>query len=142
MTPDELAKQVLEVVPPVMRAIRNQMREASSETLTVPQFRILACIGRGLNLVGEIARHQGVTQPAMSKMVNGLVQRGYVKRAPDGEDRRQVFLKLTKEGETLYREIRKSAQAHLSDKIAPFTEEDRSELSRGLAVLSKLFLGK
>lgn len=57
--------------------------------MTVPQFRILAAIKRGLQYTSQIAEHQGVSQPTMFKMVNGSVKRGLVKRLSEKDDRRQ-----------------------------------------------------
>jgi DNA-binding MarR family transcriptional regulator len=130
-----------------MARIRTEMRAASPSDLSVPQYRILGSIYRGQNLAGEIAKHQGVSQPAMSKMIEALVEKGWVRRAvaadgspQQGQDRRRVPLQLTHEGETLYTRIRRIAQKELSRKTSQLSAKDRQELLRGLEQLEKVFV--
>jgi DNA-binding MarR family transcriptional regulator len=138
--PLELAKKILDVIPMSMAKIRTEMRAASPSYLSVPQFRILANIFRGRNLAGEIAKHQGVSQPAMSKMIEALVEKGLVRRETEaGKDRRRVPLVLTEEGETLFLKIRRSAQQEISRSTARLGARQRQEMFRGLQRLESFF---
>lgn len=138
-SPKEVAKRILEVVPMSMARIRTEMRAASPPDLSIPQYRILGSIFRGQNLAGEIARHQGVSQPAMSKMIDSLVEKGLIKREHQGKDRRQIPLALTLLGEELFLKIRRTAQQELSQRTADLSARDRKELLQGLAVLERFF---
>ncbi|MGA2378038.1 MAG: MarR family transcriptional regulator, partial [Spirochaetia bacterium] len=62
---DECAREVLDVVPSVMRFIRTEMRSHRALDLTVPQFRSLVIIERaaGTSLTG-VAEHLGLTPPS------------------------------------------------------------------------------
>ncbi len=124
---------------PTMSRIRSEMRSHSPADLSVPQYRILASIYRGRIHVGEIANHQGVSQPAMSKMVDSLVQKGFIERGTENKDRRQVHLKLTKTGEALYKKVREATQENLKSKLSCLTEREQQELELGLKHLEKLF---
>ncbi len=135
----DLAKKILETIPPAMGKIRMEMRAASPADLSHPQYRILGSIYRGRNLAGEIARHQGVSQPAMSKMVDTLVEKGLIRRDTQGKDRRRIPLQLTPEGEALFLRIRRAAIQELSRQTTSLTARDRKELMQGLAVLDKFF---
>src|ERR687897_3297565 len=48
--------------------------------------------------IGELHRHVPLSQPALSRMVDRLVERGLVERCPDPADRRGVRLSLTDTG--------------------------------------------
>ena len=87
---EETAHQVLDVIPLVMRTIRSEFRSQRSTELSVPQFRTLAFLRNndGASL-SSLANHLGLTLPSMSKLVDGLVSRGFVARTEHQGDRRR-----------------------------------------------------
>src|SRR5436305_12902213 len=99
-TPASAAAALLEVVPEVMRSIRLKMRQATSAELTVVQFRSLALADfqPGGATVSDVAEHIGLTMPSASKLVDGLVRRGYLRRRSDLRDRRISSLGPTATG--------------------------------------------
>src|SRR5436853_281870 len=93
------AWEVLEVIPMVMRTVRSEMRLHRGPGLSVPHFRVLAYLGRNAGTsLSEVAEHVGLQLPSMSTLVDGLVTRGLVTRAPSAADRRRVTLTLTPSG--------------------------------------------
>ncbi len=136
---DKIAKMILEVIPLAMREIRTEMRAAAKSELTVPQFRILASIFRGNDKAKDIATHQGVSQAAISKMIDGLVVRGLVERK-QAEDRRHYKLSLTEQGQTFFSATQKITQAALRKKIIKMSPEEKLSLESGLKMLQKLLL--
>lgn len=138
--PNELAKKLMEILPPSMHWIRTEMRSTMNEELSIPQFRILANIVRGNNVACDIAKYQGISQAAMSKMIDSLVARGFVEREANENDRRHFHLILTKEGDTFFKKMRKNAQANLKEQISYLERADRENLEKGLLALEKLFL--
>lgn len=138
--PNEIAKKLLETIPASMNWIRTEMRSTMDDELTVPQFRILASIYRGKNVACDIAKTQGTSQAAMSKMIDGLVAKGYVKREANIDDRRHFHLNLTNVGDAFFKKTRKHAQSNLKEQISCLDDSDREDLARGLIALEKLFL--
>ena len=55
--------------------------------------------------MGELHRHVLLSQPALSRMVDRLVERGLVERCPDPADGRGVRLSLTEAGRDRQRQI-------------------------------------
>jgi len=55
--------------------------------------------------MGELHRHVLLSQPALSRMVDRLVERGFVERCPDPADGRGVRLSLTEAGRERQRQI-------------------------------------
>jgi DNA-binding MarR family transcriptional regulator len=55
--------------------------------------------------IGELHRHVLLSQPALSRMVDRLVERGLVERSPDPTDGRAVRLALTDAGRARQREV-------------------------------------
>lgn len=138
--PKEIAKKLMDIIPPSMNWIRSEMRSTMKEELTVPQFRTLASIFRGRNVACDIAKHQGISQAAMSKMIDSLVARGLVEREANEDDRRHFHLILTSAGSSFFKKTRKSAQANLKEQISCLEQKDREDLEKGLIALEKLFL--
>jgi len=141
ISPDDCASALLDVVPPLMRVIRTQMRRQSAQELTVPQFRVLAYLsGHAGGSLSEVAEHIGLTRPAMSVLVDGLVGQKLVTRQTDPDDRRRLTLTLTRAGQSLYGAARQHSQAQLAARLETLTPEERAALLNTLEQLRRLFL--
>src|SRR3954447_7662434 len=89
----ESARDILEIVPLVMRTIAAELRAAGE--LPVPaHFGLLSMLSVQSRSLSEMAAHQGVSLPTMSNSVSTLVQRGWVRRGQSA-DRRVVIVELT-----------------------------------------------
>src|SRR5437763_10162015 len=99
ITSEDCAREVLDVVPLVMRVLRAEMRLQRGPELSVPHFRVLAFLGNNEGAcLSEVAEYVGLRLPSMSTLVDGLVTRGLVSRVPAARDRRRLALCLTGPG--------------------------------------------
>lgn len=137
---NEIAKKLMDVIPSTMSWVKSEMRTTMDDELTIPQFRILASIFRGNNIACDIAKDQGTSQAAMSKMIDSLVSRGFVNREANVDDRRHYHLNLTSMGDAFFKKTRKHAQTNLKEQISHLDNREIQDLDRGLSVLQKLFL--
>src|SRR4051812_44228999 len=132
-------RELLDTVPLVMRVIRSHMRRHRSG-LTVPQFRTLCFVnttdGSSLSAVAEFI---GLSLPAMSRLVEGLVEHGLMDRRPCDDDRRHVRLSVTQTGEAALREARELAQAALAQAVGHLTPEQQTALVDTMRVLRDVF---
>ncbi|MHB8604583.1 MAG: MarR family winged helix-turn-helix transcriptional regulator [Thermoplasmatota archaeon] len=135
---DELAARILEVVPPVMGTIRRHMRAARSADVTVVQFRALGFIGRheGATL-SAVADHAGLALPAMSKQIQSLVSRGFVRREPGKHDRRNISLSLTPKGRDEWQRARRATQTALARHLESLAPAERATAARTLDALER-----
>ena len=136
----ECAEELLDVVPALIRPIRQQMRSHRSRSLSVPQFRALCFVERydGSSL-SEVAEHLDLSLPAVSRMVNGLVERGYIKRRASSDDRRHVSLSVSPAGQTVMASARRATQAYLASKLLGLGEEQLSAIATGMRALREAF---
>jgi DNA-binding MarR family transcriptional regulator len=129
----DCAREVLDVVPLAMRTIRAEMRSRRGLDLSVPQFRALLFIkrrpGAALNQVAEFL---GLTAPSTSRMIDGLVQRGLVKRGSDDDDRRKLALRLTSAGQGVLDTARQGTLRRLSGMLERLDADQRLRLVSGL----------
>ena len=137
---DAVARELLDVVPVIMRTIRSEMRSHRSNDLTVPLFRTLMFLGGhpGVSLL-DLAGHLGLTSPSVCKIVDGLVAQTLVMRHHSNIDRRKITLALTPDGQDVLDESRTSTQARLADLLSPLSSEQCETVFQALSILQPLF---
>jgi DNA-binding MarR family transcriptional regulator len=142
-SPKTCAGELLDTVPLIMQFIRVEMRRSRGPGVSVPQFRVLTYLNRtdGASL-SAVADRVGLSLPAMSRLIDGLVARDLVQREESAEDRRRVTLRLTTLGRELVRTSRAGAQARLAEALVALTPPQRAEVAQAMERLRPLFLPK
>lgn len=85
--------------------------------------------------MGELSRVLGVPFSTTTRIVDWLVENGYVQRLADPEDRRVVRVELTDSGRELYRVINDILLKTADQFLKNFSLEERKELGRLLGKL-------
>jgi DNA-binding MarR family transcriptional regulator len=137
---ESCAGLVLDVVPLAMRRIRAYMREARAADLSVPQFRALAFLRAhpGATL-SDVADHVGLTLPAASRMIDGLVARDYAVRQPSVVNRRCVELRVSDQGREMLEVTRRHTQNALTGILQTLDADERVAVMRSLETLRVVF---
>ena len=131
----QLAELIMETIPKVMQVIREDMREGRGERLSVAQFRVLAAINRGINHNKDLGDRLGVTEAAISRMIDLMEQDGLIKKSTNKTDRRQTDLSLSAEGAKLFNVIKSDAKYKMKKKLSALTVEEAEALTKGLEIL-------
>lgn len=106
------------------------------EDLTVIEIDTIIVIGReGMKSMSYIAKKLGVSFGTPTVTIDRLIEKGYVKRIRDEEDRRQVFIKLSDKGTEVYDSIIRLKNG-LTERIFGILRED--ERTRLIDILSRL----
>ena len=134
-----VSSSLLSALPPIIRAIRAALRDFENGSLTVSQFRVLGFVSLRPCTSKQLAEWQGVSLPAMSRMVSYLVQRRLLVRTLDTLDRRQVQLRLSTQGDNKFRRLRAAIELDLAARIATLGKPEKHALDAGLIALEKLF---
>lgn len=138
--PEECAREMLDVVPMVMRNIRAEMRSARAPGLSVPQFRALVFLNRHPSAsLSDVAAYIGLTLPAASALVDGLVDRELIVRAMNVEDRRRITLELNEAGVAAYQHARQAAEGRLAEVVGRLTGDERAMVVQALKALRAIF---
>jgi DNA-binding MarR family transcriptional regulator len=87
---------------------------------------------------GELAEHEKVQPPSMTRVIAVLEERGLVLRSPHPTDRRQVILTVTGEGRAVVQRVRRRKDAWLARRLAELTTEERATLRAAVPILEKL----
>jgi DNA-binding MarR family transcriptional regulator len=141
-TSETLAREILEVIPFIMRLIREEMRRHRSTGLTLPQFRALLFLQRNPGVaLHQVAEHLGLTPPTVSTMMSGLLSRGSIERPASTSDRRRVELRLTARGNALIDRARGETIAKFSERLEKMPAEEREKIIAALELLLNTLQG-
>lgn len=132
------AKSLIDLAPKMIRLVKSEISSAAEGTISHPQFRILSNLSRGANSVSQLARDQGVSQPAMSKMIDLMVEKELVRRSNASVDRRQTHLEITKKGIALYLQLKKKAAKKMQGKFSNLSQHEINLAIRSAAHLDHL----
>jgi len=105
--------------------------------LTLTQLKALHILDLGTDeaSVKELGEALGLSLPAASRTVDGLLRRGYLERREDDHDRRIKRLSLTDEGRRAVERLNRARLAGLEGFASTLSESERSRLSGAIASL-------
>ena len=118
--------------------ISRRVRFESGRELPPHQFSVLCRLEDTPRTNSELADIERVSAPSMKRTTAGLVERGYVARADDPTDGRQVILSLTTEGRRALKRIRRQRDEWMLSRFERLTDEERELLQRAAKVLEKV----
>ena len=119
--------------------VERLMPELAEPALSDTQLAALATLERhGAMSPGDLAEHEKVQPPSMTRVIAALVDWGLVTRAPHPTDRRQVILTVTPEGRSLVQRVRRRKEAWLARRLAELSPQERAILREAAPILEKL----
>jgi DNA-binding MarR family transcriptional regulator len=83
----------------------------------------------------DLGRRLGMDRRSVSEEAAGLEHGGFVSRGPDPADPRRNKLEITQAGRALLAQLESSFRAMQDELFASLSPEDRTELSRLLALI-------
>lgn len=87
---------------------------------------------------GELAAHEKVQPPSMTRVIAVLEERNLVQRAAHPTDRRQVLLTVTDEGRAVVQRMRRRKDAWLTMRLQELSPTERAALRAAAPILEKL----
>jgi DNA-binding MarR family transcriptional regulator len=134
------AERLLDALPPIMRVVRRHMRSHRDKGLSLPQFRALVLLRSAPEAnLSAVADFLGASLPTASRIVTGLVAKGYVFRRECPGDRRQVKLALTPRGAAALKSAHDAARTQLARTMESLSQSDRRTVLRATELLYLLF---
>ena len=123
----------------VVRLNRRLRGQRADTSVTLTQLAALSTLKqRGALTPGELAAHEKVQPPSMTRILAALEERGLALRTPHPTDRRQMLVSLTEAATAMLREDRRRRDAWLARKLAELTPKERETLRAAAPVLEKL----
>ncbi len=121
----------------VMRLRRRLAVERHPDNeLSLGSMAVLGALHRrGELTLGELAAHERVQPPSMTRTVNCLEDGGYVARRPHETDGRQVVVGLTERGRATLLADRARRDAWLAQRLRELTPDERAVLRKAAPLL-------
>jgi DNA-binding MarR family transcriptional regulator len=136
--PQHAAREILRIVPLVMRSVAAELRSAG-EIPAPAHFGLLTMLANQPRSLSELAHLQGVSLPTISNSVSTLVERGWVARSSPTTDRRVVIVTVTPEGTATLNRVSKAAESHIAERLRSLDSDERRQLREGLTILHRIF---
>jgi DNA-binding MarR family transcriptional regulator len=123
----------------VGRLGRRMRQHSAHPELSLGQLAALRTLERhGPMTPGELAGHEKVQPPSMTKIVARLEELGYASRTPDPVDRRQVVMAVSASGRELLADDRRRRDAWVAQGLRALDADEIAALRAALPVLEKL----
>ncbi|MDT0275794.1 MarR family winged helix-turn-helix transcriptional regulator [Blastococcus goldschmidtiae] len=123
----------------VMRFSRRLRSQRLDTSVTLTQVSALSTLKRhGPMSPGELAAHERVQPPSMTRVVVALEGKGLVTRTPHPTDGRQVVIGLTRAAEDMLATEARAREAWLSGQLQQLDPEERAVLREAAGIIDKL----
>ena len=127
-----------EALPQRAAALSRLFIARTPVALSRTEVGVLGTLVRGAVRITDLARREGVTQPAISLLVNRLEDRGWVKREADPADGRAVLVAITPAGVEVFDQLRAQYRALLHEEMASLSEAEVQTLERAVEILDRV----
>ena len=126
----------------VMRFSRRLRNQRVDTSVTLTHLAALSTLKRhGPMSPGELAAHERVQPPSMTRVVVALEGKGLVTRTPHPTDGRQVIIGLTDAAEEMLSAEARAREAWLAGRLQELTPEERTVLREAAEIMDKLASG-
>lgn len=132
---DELTSRLRMVVTRLSRRLRQEANEGA----TPSQLAALATVERhGPITLGDLAAHERVRPPTMTRIVAGLEEARLVRRETDATDRRVARVTITPDGARLLARSRTRKDAFLASLLDHLEPDDLAVVEQAVPILEAL----
>jgi DNA-binding MarR family transcriptional regulator len=125
--------------PVLLRVGRELRREARAVGISPEQVSLLVAIkyepGIGIR---DLAAHERISAPALTKHVDRLERDGLAVRTPSPNDGRRIGLALTEEGQRVLRRVRSRRTAWLATRLRNLDAGELAAVEAAIEPLSRL----
>jgi DNA-binding MarR family transcriptional regulator len=111
-----------------------------SNGLTIQKYRVLAYLAVAPASPSELALRLRVRPPTVTRLVDGLVDRGFVERRVDESDRRRATHFLTQSGSTALRHANAAIRRAMDGVGQHLSADDRLRAEEGMVLWGEAML--
>ena len=130
--------EIAEGLPQRASALTRLFLARTDLPLSRTETAVLRAVSIRPQRVTELAAGEGVTQPAITRVVNRLARNGWVAKETDPADGRVVMVTITSDGRELFDTVRREYGALVHEEMAALDDDDVETLARAIDVLDEL----
>ncbi len=112
-----------------------EREEICCGTVSTAQCVLLQTLTEGEWDVSALAAHTRVTKGAMTRLVDGLEARGWVRRARAEDDARRVLVSLTSDGESEAKRLNELTVRSIATVFEKIPAHERDQVTRSIHLL-------
>mgnify|MGYP003888203403 CR=1 FL=1 len=135
MAPNHDSYAILHAIRRILRSVAEQSRRLSKEAgLTVPQLLCIKALGEfeGHATVVQVGEAVQMSPSTVSRVLDRLEDRGWVRRERGVDDRRKVFLHLTDAGDEVFRSLPSPLQDTFVERLEALSDDERVHIHQVL----------
>ncbi|MEA2269516.1 MAG: hypothetical protein QOC64_2126 [Solirubrobacteraceae bacterium] len=123
----------------VLARTARRLRQEAGADLSPSLSSALASVDRhGPLTPSELAAHERVRRPTVTRVVGRLEELGLVARSPDPSDGRSSLIAPTPEGRALLRRLRTRKSQYLARRLSGLDAEELVTLERAATILERM----
>ncbi len=118
---------LVELFNDILTIEKESIKNSHFSDLSITEMHVLEAIGMENRNMSEVANELGITTGTLTTSINKLVKKEYVVRERIEEDRRYVYIGLTKKGKLAYR-IHEAFHEKMVREMTANLDENGSEI--------------
>lgn len=142
----ELSSVINEILVDLFNDILNIEQRALSSSkfkdLSISEIHTIEAVSYAERTMSEVAKQLGITTGTLTIAINNLVNKGYVQRKRNEDDRRVVLVSLTQTGKVVFRIHKKFHDDMVKATIEGMNTEEQEILINSLSKLNNFFRAK
>jgi DNA-binding MarR family transcriptional regulator len=132
------SNEVAEALPNRVAALSRLFLRRTSVDISRTEASVMSAISAGPRRITDLACAAGVTQPAITLLVNRMQERGWAIREPDPDDGRAVRVALTRDGADTFAQLQAEYRALLHEEMDSLSDDEIEILARATQVIDHL----
>ncbi len=135
---ESITSALRQSVSSLHKMLRRQTAEVAAYSMT--ELETIGLLARNNSMLPtELATRTRITTQSMSQILKKMEEQGIIERTPSEEDKRKVYISLTKEGKKLVAHVQYSKDIYLEELIERIlTTKEKEILAKAIPVLTKL----
>ena len=131
------AKLAIVISQHFRKLLQIDRKENACHGVSLSQHYVIDALNRKNELtMNELSREVGLAMSTLTRIVDGLVRKGYINRYPSERDRRKVCVILTEEGRTLANNLRECSQAFWAEILASIPDDRKRVMIESFKLLN------
>jgi len=125
----------------VMEKIVKQLEKTYKKDLAYSEFYALSIVNYfGDMSMSSLAKIFGMQKQQATRVVNRLVQKGYVQRTNDDTDRRIVLVRLTSKARSYFRDYTAKTRKEITESLSGFSEAEIREFQAVIERINRMMM--
>ncbi len=140
----EYVNQVIALLPDLAKAFRtDEPQEVLHMDISLPEIFVLRQLSSNEEpTMSELGRSISMDLSTLTRTVDKLVEKEFVVRKPDPEDRRVVRVTITAEGRKIINRFEVQRKKHIESILRQMTSQERKDLLKIFKTLHSRIYGK